>query len=263
MVQLKKRSSSKLEIRNFGPFTSIITELSKEGFSVARGVDLAQVVISRRALDFPFTGYISDVVTVNEGRSRGWTYDMDRNPVFMGENINYLPGNLRLVASREYNPLIPNITEACLKEGEGSPLFLNGETVNNLRQIAEEDKQKPVEKRRILIFSPKSETPYKIPTNRLTEEELPLFVFKELTKPYGLALRDLGMNEFTIAIPPLEQVRRIYSVPIESPFARPLALGGLSGIYGLERLNPTYAVKTDKYAGFRNTPIGLVLLGVR
>lgn len=256
------------QITNYGVYLySAIPDLLAAGLVVANAEDLAREVIAGRHDTIPRVDY--DYLRAQS--SPPHTYDMSTNPVFVAEGIIYHPPeNKVLIARREYNPLISHIRDAHSRHMEGLPYYLENGTDRSLMQTAEEDSGKNVKERRVFIFSPAaSKPPYSIPTDRLAEDELLVFLFGDLAKSYGLALHELGKREFKISIP--SSPDKFYyksngkEEKIKDPFANPLVLGRLDGVYGIEmlslRLHSPH--KEGKPWGFYGHPVGLVVFGVK
>ncbi len=67
---------------------------------------------------------------------------------------------------------------------------------NAYREIAEKDKIKNPEERKVIILPQKKS--YRIPANRFNEDELTLFLFKDIAKEYGDFLMGADINQITV-----------------------------------------------------------------
>lgn len=101
------------------------------------------------------------------------------------------------------------------------------------KEQAFQDKNKEPEQRRVLIyqrtkFNISTEGYFNIPTDRFSEEELPLWLFRDQAENYGQFLRDAGIREIPVRLSDLDYIDKQ-----KSPFARQLWLLGLDGRSGL------------------------------
>ncbi|MEK6935277.1 MAG: hypothetical protein AABW67_00660, partial [Nanoarchaeota archaeon] len=82
---------------------------------------------------------------------------------------------------------------------DGKEFYIDDKLTNQYCKQAEADKNKPLEKRRVLSLNKRGK--FEIPTNRFNQEELTLWLFQDQAENYGLFLRDKkikGINEMPV-----------------------------------------------------------------
>lgn len=126
----------------------------------------------------------------------GSDYSLSKHGSRIREALIYAPEQYPLLL-RE-SPLIKpqlarNATNACRK---GNEPYLDVTMVKTFTNQAEEDASKPPQERRVLRFT--KTRPYKIPTNRFTDEEVTLFLFKDVAADYGRFLASNGLEKIPV-----------------------------------------------------------------
>ncbi|MEM4366430.1 MAG: hypothetical protein QXN46_02465, partial [Candidatus Woesearchaeota archaeon] len=156
-----------------GPFDKGIRALKQNGLELITSRDLAEVRIS------------SDIGSVANST---WTW--------VAESFNYFADGRIVVADKKNNLILKSPKFATNISSKGRYFFLKTEETNNLLEISSKD---PIEAQKsgAFMFEAKEETLY-IPTKRLHEEPLTLFLFRDVTKEYGSFLNEHGINHLPI-----------------------------------------------------------------
>lgn len=94
--------------------------------------------------------------------------------------------------------LMPDLAKKAVESNEKDRYLITDKFVYDAyREIAEKDKNKKPEEKNVLILSKKKS--YSIPTNRFNEEEMTLFLFKDLAEDYGNFLKEIdNINEIAV-----------------------------------------------------------------
>lgn len=111
------------------------------------------------------------IARMNLGRGS----NIGRYVFYTAENFNYVGGRI-LVASRDYNPLLRDPKATAMAHGVGNQVWLGHSELSGLEEIADEDKGKPVEERRVLSLDNKGS--YSITGKDFGDNELIRFLFK-------------------------------------------------------------------------------------
>ena len=127
------------------------------------------------------------------------------------------------------------VQKAVQAHRNGSEFNINDKLVDKYQEQAEADKNKSPEKRRVLSLNKRGN--FNIPTNRFKDEELTLWLFKDLAENYGNFLKDNNINEMPAYLTENNKEK----------FANQLWLGDLDSqsilVGGSRYLNCSYGVR--------------------
>ncbi|MEM4306906.1 MAG: hypothetical protein QXU88_02565 [Candidatus Woesearchaeota archaeon] len=146
---------------------------------------------------------------------------INNRSVWISENINYFPKEKKVViAAKRNNPILkgsnPALATYCHRQGR--ELELEENIAKSLYDLAEKDIAKAKRSGALLL----SEIPSFIPSNRLSEEAISIFLFGDLAKEYGLFLKKHGIKSV-----PIHVLKREAFCTVDKPFAKPFLLTGL------------------------------------
>ena len=108
---------------------------------------------------------------------------------YVKEGVVYVPDQSLLIRD---SPLLAKTRaqKAVESHKQGTEFYIDETFAEKYQKQAEEDAEKEPEKRRVLRLN--SRGTFKIPTNRFADEELTLWLFKDLAENYGNFLKDRG-----------------------------------------------------------------------
>jgi hypothetical protein len=151
----------------------------------------------------------------------------ENNPIhkgsWIGEGIVYIEDNKAMIIDSKYNPRInpkklPNF-EKYANQGYVNNLKIDNESMDKIIRMADEDKSKDPEDRRVLQISKFSDT---IPVDNFDSNELTLFLFKDAAKNYGRFLENKNVNKMPYYFP--EEYMGIHDSSNESLFGAILGI---------------------------------------
>lgn len=161
-------TGSRLEVlTERGPFDKGIAALRREGVRLISAERLALVRVS----DDPKS-----------------PFSMQGN--WVAENYIYATNGDILVASGSYNPLLKNPERATDAHRAGKEFYLEDKVFEELRGIAKADPEEAIRSGVLLVM--RKDIQGEIPSNRLAESPIGLFLFRQQAKPYGEWLKAQG-----------------------------------------------------------------------
>lgn len=160
--------------------------------------------------------------------------DMQRG-TWLAEGAVFYPQEKVILVSSQYNPLFNNLklTEEYFSKQQGLPL--EEKTAEEIVILAEKESSlSPIERNTLLL-------PWKcyprggligVPFDKAAEDELTVFLFKDLAKKYGFdcSLVNTYLMGFVVEFKPCEETTVFYS----GPFALPIFLSKVSNGSHLE-----------------------------
>jgi len=159
---------------------------------------------------------------------QGVDSDVCQGGFWCPENFNVVDGRI-LAALGDYNPLIPYAEQAVNAHRGGKEFYLNDAVLLNgkpatevLKEIAEQDSEKPVYKKRVLDLGQTST--HDVSTDSFADDDGIVFLArgKTFANKYGLFLKNqAGIPEITFYLPSISQEN----------YSRGLWLCGLDGGY--------------------------------
>ncbi len=152
----------------------------------------------------------------------GPEHSVSTNWSWVGEGYVYMPNGDILIASRKYNPLIPNARAATKAHREDKEFFLEDKVAAALRDRAQKDPNEAAQSGVLLLRRKKVMAEYQ--TNCLADEAVPVFLFGDQARPYGAFLRAQGISSIPHYI-----VEVGYAKKQEQAFGRAFAVDGLLG----------------------------------
>lgn len=165
------------EIQGLGKIFSVYAQLDKALECLEE--KYAQVITAR---DLAYTRIILGIENLETTLSKSGIYVM--------EGAIFVPCYSTLLVSKSPVIEFPNKEIAAAKNNE--PFYIDAQDAQKYIEIVEEDRYKEPQERRVLDIGRKE---FKfIPTNRFGEEEITLFLFKDMAEKYGKFLESVDQH---------------------------------------------------------------------